>query len=264
MELLFQKVLHAKFGEGEIVAVENNKERITVQFLDRKCCFVFPDAFERFLQAKDPALQSEILQLIKDQNPILPDPPPSLDPPIIVLPPETSTEPLGGVQTYLVFQGGTFDQECSGGYLWAPKYGGGNRQFHYWKSMLEVNKGDIIFHMDHGLIRAISFAKGRCYDCIKPPELDIKDLWSTNGRKLDCIYHVLNYPLMANKFQAEKIKYCSGLKYMPFNVHGSGNYGYLFHLPFKLAQIFASDIVMKNPYMKSLDSLTCLLSDQND
>ena len=50
-----KKVKHISFGEGSIIKFDNNY--FTVDFGSKKCEFIFPDAFEKFLSTDDSQLQ---------------------------------------------------------------------------------------------------------------------------------------------------------------------------------------------------------------
>lgn len=64
MELIGTKVKHIVFGSGVITEMEDNY--ITVEFASKTSKFVYPDAFEKFLEAEQTALQQIILISIKD------------------------------------------------------------------------------------------------------------------------------------------------------------------------------------------------------
>lgn len=53
-----KKVKHISFGEGIIIKFDN--DHFTVDFGSKKCEFIFPDAFEKFLSANDSQLQHYI------------------------------------------------------------------------------------------------------------------------------------------------------------------------------------------------------------
>jgi len=59
MDLLNIKVKHAVFGVGTVT--EANDKNVTVQFAEKSCKFVYPDAFEKFIKAEDSAMQETIL-----------------------------------------------------------------------------------------------------------------------------------------------------------------------------------------------------------
>lgn len=63
MDLLNVKVKHKMLGEGIVTNVEGNN--FTVQFSTRNAKFIFPSAFENFLQATEEALQQKIKKEIE-------------------------------------------------------------------------------------------------------------------------------------------------------------------------------------------------------
>ena len=64
MELIGLKVKHTAFGVGVITDLEGNY--ITVEFASKTSKFVYPDAFEKFLEAEHVAVQQMILDSIND------------------------------------------------------------------------------------------------------------------------------------------------------------------------------------------------------
>lgn len=64
MELIGLKVKHTAFGVGVITEMEGNY--ITVEFASKISRFVYPDAFEKFLEAEHVAVQQMILDSIND------------------------------------------------------------------------------------------------------------------------------------------------------------------------------------------------------
>ncbi len=64
MELIGLKVKHAVFGTGVITEMEGNY--ITIEFASKTTKFVYPDAFEKFIKADDPAVQQSIVDSIND------------------------------------------------------------------------------------------------------------------------------------------------------------------------------------------------------
>ena len=64
MELIGLKVKHTVFGAGIITEKEGNY--ITVEFPAKTTRFVYPDAFEKFIKADDPAVQQAINNSIND------------------------------------------------------------------------------------------------------------------------------------------------------------------------------------------------------
>ena len=133
MELLGQKVIHKLFGEGTIVDIQYNGKSsseivyIKVEFASKTSQFSFPKAFhDSYLTAKEQAVQDGIMNLLP------PSPPPPPPPP----PPQY-------FNTFLVFQGSTYDEESYGEYIWAPISGKGGKTHHSWERLKKVHKGEI-------------------------------------------------------------------------------------------------------------------------
>lgn len=64
MELIGLKVKHAVFGIGTITEKDGNY--ITVEFAAKTTKFIYPDAFEKFIKAEDPAVQQAIADEINN------------------------------------------------------------------------------------------------------------------------------------------------------------------------------------------------------
>ena len=64
MGLIGLKVRHAVFGTGVITEKDGNY--ITVEFAAKTSKFIYPDAFEKFIKAEDPAVQRAIADSIND------------------------------------------------------------------------------------------------------------------------------------------------------------------------------------------------------
>ena len=148
-----------------------------------------------------------------------------------------------GKAIFFVFQNQDFQIEFNHGYICAPYYATDRSVPHHWLRLVQVRKGDIILHGVVGHILAVSEAKGGCYD--------FTDAYGSEGRKIDCEYHLLNKPLRTADYKKEIIHYCSGLEYQPFNKNGDGNQGYLFDIRSELAIIFIKEIVRVNPALKT-------------
>ena len=165
----------------------------------------------------------------------------------------------GTVQPFYVFQGSTFNMEYAGGYIWAPKYNSAGQSMHHWDKLLDVCEGDIIIHGADARIKAISIAKGSCYDSTKPGDFN-PDIWENNGRKIDCQYYKLSAPIKTSDFIHDILKYCN-VKYAPFGSNGNGNMGYLYDINRDLAKIFIRACIEKNNQLLEIDALTDFLNE---
>lgn len=269
------KIVFKSLGKG--IVLEQDENNIIVEFEKETKSFKYPDAFKSFLRAEDVVIQGEILKEIaaydakieeekqkekearealwkkkleemsqKSSNK-------SADKKV-----KRIVREEGKFLTFLVFQGGTYRIESKGGYIWAPKYNHGGGTCHHWDKLLDVRKGDIIFHCDGGYIRAISIVKDNCYDKESPIELAAEDLWAKNGRMVECEYIEIDDPIRHSDYKGEILKYCN-VKYAPFDKDGNGNMGYLYDLNRELAKFFVEEMVVKNGYLLKYDFIQEIL-----
>lgn len=135
---------------------------------------------------------------------------------------------------FYVFQNQSFDEECAGGYLWAPKFAKDGTTNHHWSRMKEVRKGDVIFHGYKQHVVAISIAKSDGYSADRPGELSA-EAWTKDGWRVDTDYYIFHHSI-APKDYWDAIKEMLPAKYAPFDKNGNGNMGYLFPLTKELAR----------------------------
>ena len=136
---------------------------------------------------------------------------------------------------FYVFQNQSFDEECAGEFLWAPKLAKDGSENHHWSRMEEIKKGDVILHgyMQH--IAAISIAKEDCYSAHRPQELS--DEWNNDGWKVDADYYLFKKPIKPKEY-LEDIRDLQPDKYAPFDKNGNGNMGYLYEANKRLCVFF--------------------------
>ena len=58
MNLKGKQVINCVFGEGTVI--NQDETYITVEFISKTSKFVYPEAFERFLKAKDETVQTQM------------------------------------------------------------------------------------------------------------------------------------------------------------------------------------------------------------
>lgn len=227
MELTNQKVINKKYGEGKVVSCLNGQ--IVIRFVGGEKKFLYPEAFVVYLRAVDPNIQKEIEKLINSSKLKPPKPP----------------KPEHKAKIFYVFQGKTFERECRGGYIWAPKTNKAGSSIHHWNRLRDVCAGDIILHGCGGKVVAISRAKGPCYDCLQPEELRTEKMWDKEGRRVDCEYYWARIPITTADYKDIIIKF-SKEPYSPFNELGRGNMGYLYDINRELAHLFIAEIIKAN------------------
>ena len=129
-----------------------------------------------------------------------------------------------------VSQNKTYNEEKNGGFLWAPKKNKNLKTFFHWKTMEDIEIGDIIFSYVNQKIVAYSIAKTHAYDFDKPFENE-EELWEKKGLKVDVEYKVLDKPILIEDIRSDLEKLFEKQdKYKPLNKNGIGNQGYLFPL----------------------------------
>lgn len=153
------------------------------------------------------------------------------------------------MQYFWVNQNKTHNIESKFEFLWAPIFNKCHRKEFHWENMLNVMKGDIIFHYSNGKICDISIAKCACYDCNLPDEMqDFSDDWERDGRRVDSEYYALNRPLCIKDgaYTNDILKLNKTLSHSPFNKNGKVNQGYLFQLNEELAKYLLDKIIENN------------------
>lgn len=285
MNLVGKRFKHKMFGTGTVSL--HVGDLFTVDFSAKTSKFQYNEAtFTKFLTAEDPAVHAALLkefeeiriaeaqkkyeeELAKKK---------AEEARLLALAAEKkATEDLksakktlvkqeripGKRMAFYVFQGGTFEQESRGGYMWAPISNRSGSTCHHWDRLLDVHPDDIILHGYNASVQTVSIARDYCYESKQPEELRTEDLWDLPGRRVDCDYTVFNTPINTSHFTEDILRLCK-VKYAPFNKDGTGNMGYLYELNRELAQIFLRAAVAKNPYLEELDYISEFLAESDE
>lgn len=72
------------------------------------------------------------------------------------------------MKCFMVMQGHTYQEEQEKGFIWAAKQDSSGMPSHSWERMMEVEKGDLIFHYVKGDIVAVSVATTGCEVAYRP------------------------------------------------------------------------------------------------
>lgn len=281
VSLINKRIKHTgTLGVGTVT--EQDDKYITVEFASKTCKFAYPTAFEKFFVALD-STDAEAINKELEEAKAAVEAARAAEAAKRAAEEQTKLELLraqaaasgkkasvekayipvkrvaGQAMTYLVFQGDTYNEERTGQFIWAPKFTKDGRTMHHWDRLLDVREGDIIFHCSDGYIQAISKVKTACEDSARPDHTtgDWTN-WEKDGRRVDCDYHVLKYPLKHGAHKEKILEYCN-VKYAPFDKDGNGNMGYLYDLNQSLAAYFIQEIVKKNPEVADLDFLKFIL-----
>lgn len=104
---------------------------------------------------------------------------------------------------FYVFQGETYKEERTGGYVWSPKLAKGGRKNAGYTKMTEIRKSDFILHNSNGKIVAISIAKTDCFDGAQPRELSDAETsveWDDDGYRVNTKYFDFDVPVKTTEF----------------------------------------------------------------
>lgn len=131
------------------------------------------------------------------------------------------------MKNFIVMQGRTYDQEFERGIIWSPQQDSSGNTPHSWRRMLEVQKGDRVFHYVKGNIVAISLATSACLEAEKPATMSEHEQWRNDGYLVELNYFELEKPLHI-RTNFEDIQPLLPIKYSPLQQNGRGNQGYLY------------------------------------
>ena len=132
---------------------------------------------------------------------------------------------------FYVFQGETYNEECSGGYVWSPQRTKSGRKNAGYKTMTHVKKGDFILHNSNTKIMAISIAQVDCYESMQPAALKAANTsvdWDNEGYRIDTSYFTFDTPLKITDYMEWFSQHYQ--KDSAFMVNGRGKQQYMCHL----------------------------------
>lgn len=116
----------------------------------------------------------------------------------------------------------TFRHEVGNGYIWCPKRTRDDRRNHFYETMREVQRGDLIFSFADTKLRAIGVARQPCYSCPKPNEFGkVGDQWNDRGWRVDVDFTRFHRPLRVKEVIGELLPFLP-TKYSPVRETGDG------------------------------------------
>ncbi len=119
----------------------------------------------------------------------------------------------------------TFDHEVGRGYLWCPKRKKDGNRNHFYETLREVQRGDLVFSFANAHLQAVGVANLACYSCPRPDEFGkVGEAWDLRGWRVDVSFQRFRRPL---KIAAVAGRIASLLpdKYSPIRADGFGNQG---------------------------------------
>lgn len=147
------------------------------------------------------------------------------------------------MNSYIVMQGETYQDEQKAGVLWTPQVDKSGMVPHSWSRMQELKKGDLVFHYVKGLLVAISQVREDCRKGVKPKTPDAEHTESEDAYIARTAYRELENPLSV-KAHFQEIQPLLPIKYAAFQEDASGNSGYLYpcneELAMKILELISS------------------------
>lgn len=130
----------------------------------------------------------------------------------------------------------TFDHEVGKGYVWCPKRKKNGTRNHFYETLREVQKGDMVFSFANAHLQAVGVAKLPCYSCPRPDEFGkVGEAWDLLGWRVDVNFERFRIPLRI-KNVAHKIAHLLPIRHSPIQSNGHGNQGaYLAEISYELA-----------------------------
>lgn len=131
----------------------------------------------------------------------------------------------------------TFTEEVGGNYIWCPKRKKDGSRNHFYETLREVQRGDLIFSFADAQLQAVGMAKLPCYSCPRPDEFGkVGEAWDQRGWRVDVGFQRFVRPLRIAAV-ADQIAPLLPRRYSPIQANGHGNQGaYLAEIPQVLAR----------------------------
>ncbi len=126
-----------------------------------------------------------------------------------------------------VCQNKTYQQEVPGNFLWSPKRKKNGHLNHYYETMREISRGDLVFSFKDRKIMALGVALQQAYTCPKPTAFDKAGInWGDVGWRVDVKFHVLHNRIEPRQHM-QLLSPLLPKKYSPLKANGDGQELYL-------------------------------------
>lgn len=147
----------------------------------------------------------------------------------------------------------TFRHEVGRGYIWCPKTRKNGSRNHFYETLREVQRGDLIFSFANAHLQAVGRAKLPCYSCPRPDEFGkIGQAWDQRGWRVDVGFQKFARPLRISAV-ASVLAPLLPSKYSPIQPDGRGNQvAYLAEIGQGLARVLLD---LAEPSLSSLADL---------
>jgi len=141
------------------------------------------------------------------------------------------------MRNWWVNQNQTYRHEVGGGYLWSPKVNRDKSRNHFYETMREVSRGDLVFSSNNRKIMALGVAQGPAYTCPKPVEFGAAgDAWNEVGWRVDVQFKPLLRQIVP-KDHMNLLRPLLPARYAPIRADGTGNQIYLAEIPLRMGEV---------------------------
>ena len=132
----------------------------------------------------------------------------------------------------------TFDHEVGNGYIWCPKRKKDGSRNHFYETLREVQRGDLVVSFAAAHLQAVGVASLPCYSCPRPNEFGkVGQAWDERGWRVDVQFHRFSQPLRISQV-AGRIAPLLPQRYSPIQPNGHGNQGaYLSEISRELCRV---------------------------
>jgi putative restriction endonuclease len=119
----------------------------------------------------------------------------------------------------------TFKQEFEGGYIWCPKRKKNGALNHFYETLREVQKGDLVFSYADAALQGVGVAQTPSYSCPRPDEFGkVGEAWDVLGWRADVGFRAFPKSLRVIDV-ARQIAPLLPERYSPIQTTGYGNQG---------------------------------------
>jgi hypothetical protein len=119
----------------------------------------------------------------------------------------------------------TFSKEVGGHYIWCPKHKKDGTRNHFYETLREVQRGDLVFSFADTHLQAVGVAKLPCYSCPRPDEFGkVGEAWDQRGWRVDVQFQRFPHPMRVAAV-ADKLAPLLPSRYSPIRPNGHGNQG---------------------------------------